>query len=98
MISSEQALDLVAKSIQELTESGIIENPVDFSPEIVLLGQDAVLDSIGLITLLSDLEEKVSTLSGAEKFLMLNEIHDFNDDKQALTAQTLAEYIRSIVS
>lgn len=93
-----QALDLIKQSVNSLTQSGLIETAFETTSDTVLLGTGAALDSISLITLLSDVEEKVSAQSGKEVFLVLNEVHDFNEDKQNLTVDTLARYIEKITA
>lgn len=97
-MTNQEALSIIGQSVRSLVASGVIETEFDLQPETVLLGTGAVLDSIGIITLLSDVEEKVSDASGQELYLVLGDIHDFNEDKQNLTAATLAGYIEKITA
>ncbi len=97
-MNANDALDLIKQSVKSLRESGLIETEFETTSDTVLLGTGAALDSISLITLLSDVEEKVSGKTGKEVFLVLNEVHDFNEDKQNLTVDTLARYIEKITA
>ena len=51
------------------------------------------LDSVAFVTLISDLEERVSRESGRELFLVLDELHDFNGENPSLSVRTLAPYL-----
>lgn len=97
-MNASEAVNLIKQSVNSLIQSGLIETAFEADTDTILLGSGAVLDSISLITLLSDVEEKVSAQSGKEIFLVLNEVHDFNEDKQNLTVDTLARYIEKITT
>ena len=93
-----EAYNIISQSVKSLAASGVIDTEFDTEMSTVLLGTGAALDSIGLITLLSDVEERVSDVSGRELYLVLGDIHDFNEDKQNLTVETLAGYIEKITA
>ena len=92
-MTPDQALTLMQDVLDGLHRSGLVEEPVAVSDESVLLGAGSDLDSLELVTLISELEERISRETGADTLLMLTDIHEFNSDSLALTAATLARYI-----
>jgi acyl carrier protein len=51
------------------------------------------LDSVAFVTLISDLEERLSRETGTDLFLVLDELHEFNGEDPSLTVRTLAPYL-----
>jgi acyl carrier protein len=76
-----------------LHRSGLVDDPVAVADDSVLLGAGSELDSLELVTLIAELEERLSLDTGADTLLVLTDIHEFNADSLALTASTLANYI-----
>ena len=65
-------------------------------PTTVILGSGTVLDSLGFVTFISDMEERISAAAGQEYYLILTEIHEYNAEEAFLSAGTLARYIEKI--
>lgn len=90
------ALQLMQDSFDSMQRSGILDIPVTVTAETVILGSGTALDSLGFVTFISDLEERVSAATGQEHYLILTDIHDSNAGQSFLSAGTLAQYIEKI--
>ena len=93
MVSKERALQLMQDSLSSLRRVGLLEQEVSLHGDIVLLGTGSPLDSIALVTFITDLEDRLNQGTNQEIYLVLNEIHEFSADEPYLSAGVLAEYI-----
>ena len=59
-MEKEQILALLLESVRSLRRSGIIEVDMDVQPDTVLLGGGSSLDSMGFVTFVTDVEERLS--------------------------------------
>ena len=87
---------LIIRSLQELNEvlDGRIIGPVD--SETRIFGQKGALDSLGLVTLITDLEEKLEQEFGV--FLVLADDRAMSQKKSPFrTVRTLAEYVSLLI-
>lgn len=96
MITHERSISLIQDSIYGLRKSGLLEQDLIVNEETVLLGMGSDLDSIAFVTLISDLEDRLTRETGRDQFLMLEELHEFNSEQPALTVGTLAPYLMEI--
>lgn len=96
-LTIEELRDLVLSCLDEvLLEHGHASNVV-LGPATRLIGQKSVLDSLGLVTLIVDLEDRLQSDYGISVTLA--------DDRAMsrtrspfLTVQSLAEYINSTIA
>lgn len=91
-----KALQLMQDSLDSIQRSGMLEEAITVTPETIILGTGSALDSLGFVTFISDLEERVSTETGIEHYLILTEIHEANADQAFLSAGVLAAYIEKL--
>ena len=95
-MKSTAAIKLMQESFDSLQRSGILEGAIVVNSDTVILGTGSFLNSLGFVTFISDMEERVSAVTGQEHYLVLTEIHEFNADKAFLSVGTLAQYIEKI--
>jgi len=95
-MKSTTAIKLMQESFDSLQRSGILEGAIVVNSDTVILGTGSFLNSLGFVTFISDMEERVSAVTGQEHYLVLTEIHEFNADKAFLSVGTLAQYIEKI--
>jgi hypothetical protein len=88
----EKAIQLIKESFESLSRSGLLEQDVDVKADTVLLGSGSVLDSMGFVTFVTDLEDRLTRETGEDIFLVLNEIHEFSVDSAYLSVNILACY------
>lgn len=91
-----RAFTLMQESFDSMQRSGMINEAITVTPATVILGTGSTLDSLGFVTFISDLEERVSAATGKEHFLVLTDIHEANSDQAFLSADALASYIEQI--
>lgn len=95
-MTHEQALSVMQEVFNGMKTSGMFDENSSLEADTVILGVGSHFDSLGFVTFISDLEERVSDVAGEEIYLILTDIHDFNKDKTVLSASTLAYFIESI--
>jgi hypothetical protein len=88
---------VIQESFDGLWNSEMIAEKILVSDDTVIIGQGSLLDSIAFITLFSDIEDRLSEKTGTEIFLVLGDIHEFNESKTALNVGILSDYIATII-
>ena len=96
MLSYEQALNLIQESLASLQNAGIVAESITISADTVILGSGSELDSLGFVTFISDLEERLCEETNEDIYLVLDEIGDFNINNPFLSAGTIAKYIETL--
>ena len=91
-----KALQLMQDSLDSIQRSGMMEEAITVTPDTIILGTGSSLDSLGFVTFISELEERVSDETGTEHYLILTEIHEANADQAFLSAGVLAAYIEKL--
>ena len=91
-----KALQIMQESFDSMHRSGMFEEALVVDSATVILGSGSSLDSLGFVTFISDMEERVSDESGQDHYLILSDIHEFNAEEAFLSAGTLAQYIEKI--
>jgi acyl carrier protein len=95
VIERRTLVDLIIKKLGDLDPLGPAAQP-DLHEGTVLLGADGVFDSLGLVTLLIDVEEAIAETTGVEITL---------SDDRAVSARsspfrtvgTLADYVQNLL-
>jgi len=95
---TQTALQIIRDAIADLRSSGVLETDVDVQPDTVLFGTRSPLDSLSFVSLMSDIEERLSRQTGREVFLLFDEIHEFNPDKSSLNVATLSAFMDRLLS
>lgn len=83
-------------TFSSMQRSGMMEEEIKVTPDTIILGTGSSLDSLGFVTFISDLEERVSSEAGKDYYLILTEIHEANAEQAFLSAGVLAAYIEKI--
>jgi hypothetical protein len=97
MAEETKPLALIRETFESLQRTKIIPANVQFSEKTEILGSASELDSLGFVTFISDLEERVSAEAGVDVCLVLDEIGEFNLNNPSLTAHALAAYIAGLL-
>jgi hypothetical protein len=93
LITQDRSLELIQESVRGLRRAGLLDRDFVVDERTVLLGMGSELDSVAFVTLISDLEDRLSRETGKDMFLVLDELHEFNGDAPSLTVRTLAPYL-----
>ena len=94
----EKALEVIRDTFESLQRSGIIGSESSFSEDLVILGNNSELDSLGFVTFISDLEDKISVKEDREIYLVLDDISDFNLNNPTLTVKALTSYVAGLLN
>jgi hypothetical protein len=95
-MKSATAIKLMQESLDSMQRSGVLDGAVAVNSDTVILGAGSFLNSLGFVTFISDMEERIGAETGQEHYLVLTEIHEFNAEQAFLSAGTLAQYIEKI--
>ncbi len=89
----ESAISLIQESFDGLFQSGMIDKEIIIDTNTPILGKDSVLDSIGFITLFTDIEDRINQKTKMEIYLVLDEMSGFNINNPYLSAGIIANYL-----
>ncbi len=92
-MKNEKVLELISESLDILKEEGMLAEAVSINGETILLGKSSPLDSIGFVTFVTELEERVSDEAKKDIYLVLDEINEFNINNPELSVDRMAQYI-----
>jgi acyl carrier protein len=93
MITLERSIEMIQESVHSLRRAGLLEHDLVIEESTVLLGMGSELDSVAFVTLMSDLEDRLSRETGRDQFLVLDDLHELNGEEPALTVRALAPYL-----
>ena len=97
MVEKERALELIQESVEGLIRGGIIEESFVVENGTVLLGMGSPLDSLGFVTFVTDLEERlIDETDNDDLYFTLDEIQGFNMDNPNLTVEIFVDYMTSL--
>ena len=90
MLDQNSALALLQDSLDSLVRSGTIDQPIKIQLTTQLLGPESSLDSMGFVTFITDIEDRLEARLNKECYLVLNEISQFDINSPNLTVDVLA--------
>ena len=94
MVGAERALELIKETVESLIRSGVIETAFEVANSTVLLGMGSQLDSLGFVTFITDLEERLIDETGNDDlYFTLDDIEGFNMDNPNLTVEIFVDYM-----
>ena len=91
-VDKDQLLEVVYSAIDELNELLPREQALVKSPDVVLVGSEGKLDSLGIVNLIVTLERKLEESLQVQLSLSEDE-HIFEPDGPLRTVDTLAKYL-----
>ena len=96
MLSKQQAKDLVRDSIIAINEEKEEGQKIPVSDDTILLGSGTLLDSLNIVVLITDIEERLHALTGRE-LQITEDMMSFEGDNPFRTVATLSEHIATIL-
>lgn len=94
----EAALQMMAETLEGLRRSEMAEPGAPLTADTVLIGAGAILDSLGFVTFVAEVESRINEERDEPLDLILTEIWEFNSENPSLTAGILAEYCAKLVT
>jgi hypothetical protein len=76
-----------------LRRSGVVKTDIDVQPDSVLFGTGSSLDSIGFVTFVTDVEERLNRATGKDIYVVLTDLEELYPGASELTAGMLADYL-----
>jgi hypothetical protein len=98
MLSKSDVMALMQESIDSLKRSGLIETALPVSDGAVLLGQESSLDSMGFVTFITDVEERLNRKTGKDVYIVLTDLQDKYPGAAQLSGAMFAEYLVSLAA
>jgi len=89
--------DLIVETLQDLEEELELNKIDTFNYSTVLFGKNGLLDSMGLVTLITDLEEKIEEAFSLS-IVLANEKAMSKTNSPFRTVLSLAEYIDVLIT
>lgn len=96
MTNNEKAMQAVTEAIDELNEQLTKEEKLKKSPDTALFGSGGSLDSLGLVSLITTVEQKIEEKFGVSVTL-LDDIAGLENDNPLSTVSSLSDYVASIL-
>ncbi len=98
MMEKRKALGLIQASLDSLRRSGTIKVEISATDDTVLMGggADSGLDSLGFVTFIMDVEDRLSQETGEDLAIVLTDIQGFDINSPTLTAGILADHIATL--
>ncbi len=93
MFDQNSAFKMLQESIDSLVRTGTIRQSFKIEPTTQLLGPESSFDSLGFVTFITDIEDRMQLELDKECYLVLNEIAQFDINSPNLTADVLARYM-----
>ena len=98
MLPVDQIKTLIQGAIDDLYGAGIIEQPLLFEAATVIFGSSASLDSLGFVTLIAEIEDRLNDITGNDFCIVLLDIDDFNENEPHLTIGRLVDYLTKLIA
>lgn len=93
MFDYNSAFSMLQDSLDSLARAGTIDRSSKIQPTTQFLGPESLLDSMGFVTFITDIEDRMQLKLDKECYLVINEIAEFNVNSPSLTADVLARYM-----
>jgi hypothetical protein len=96
-MTRDAALKMMSEVVEGLRRSGMAEPGAPVTENTVLIGAGSILDSVGFVTFIAEIEDRLSSERDEPVELILTEIWEFNAENPSLTAKILADFCASLV-
>ena len=96
MTNHEKAIQAVMDAIDELNEQLPKEERLEKSVDTLLFGSGGSLDSLGLVSLVTTIEQNIEEKFGIS-ITLLDDIAELENDNPLSTVSSLTDYVASIL-
>jgi len=96
-VTYERSLQLIQEAFDSLHEAQLLEQHIDATEDTILIGTGTLLDSIGFVTFITELEDRIQLETGEDFPLVLGDIYDASPDQGRLTVSRLGRYLAGAV-
>lgn len=97
-MTKDEIIALMAQSARELHETGLIAEKFDIDASSIVFGEGSPLDSIGFVTFVTDVEERLAMATNKDIAIALLDIENFDESTPVLSVDKLADYLVRLVA
>ncbi len=98
MLNEQALLGLIQESLDSLHRGGVVETPISVGEETSLFGEQSDLDSMGFVTFISDIEERLNQRAGRDLFIILSDLEEMYPASAKLTASMFTKYLTKLLN
>ena len=96
MLTDPEIRTVLSQSVTSLRESNLITEELLIDSDTVIFGPGSPLDSIAFVTLIADIEDRLSLICGREVYVVLTDVGEFNESAPILTVGALEVYLTKL--
>ncbi len=97
-ITEQKVKEIICNSLKKVINSGIVPKKFAINDDTALIGMGGNLDSVAFVVFATEVEERIEEEIGREFILKLQEIHDLNEDKNALIISDMYRLVTKIIN
>lgn len=86
-------ISLIQESLDGLFNSAMIDCKIHVDQATPLFGSSSNIDSMSFVALVTDVEDRISRMTGKDYFIVLSDIEELYPNDPTLTAGMLASYL-----
>ena len=98
MLSTSQSLQIMQSALNNLFEAGMMDEKVIVDLDTPLFGEGSTLDSMGFVTFVTEVEERVIETVKKDIFIVLSDIEELYPNEPILNASMFSSYLQSIAN
>ena len=97
-MTKDRAIQLIKDAFYNLDENDLLDEDVKVVNDTLLVGNNSPLDSLGFVSFMTDLEERlIEETNNDDIHLVLHEIDGFDSKDAVLSVEMLARHIVKVV-
>ena len=97
-MTRDEALTMMSEVLDGVRRSEMAQPGEVLSSGTVLIGPGSVLDSLGFVTFVAEIEDRLNSNRSEPIELILTDIWEFNAENPSLTASILADYCAKVAT
>lgn len=88
-----EIMDVMRECADSLHRSQMLTAPLDLSAATLLFGENSPLDSLGFVTFVTEVEDRINSKTGKDIVINVLEIDGFEESEPQLTVDKFADYL-----
>jgi acyl carrier protein len=92
-VNKSEIIEIMRESADSLHRSKMLETKLDMAAGTLLFGEDSPLDSLGFVTFVTEVEDRLNQKTGKDLVIAVLEIDGFDENQPQLTVDKLADYL-----
>lgn len=88
---------IIQSSIDVLYQSGLLADKIVISETTPLFGTGSGIDSMGFVSLVTDIEDRINEVSDQDVYIVLADLQDLFPDEPILTVGMFEKYLNTLI-